>query len=152
MHRKHGRWAMQREPVVFCEPAQLSLGEERPEGFAHAVSVPVERPAYERSEDVPMLGGHERRTALGGHHKARVDPRLRMEGISRQLQARGERVPGAPAQGLQGRGSRTRVLQGNLDRKSTRLNSSHANISYAVFCLKKKTHLLSKCLSYQHPT
>src|SRR3712207_8030602 len=27
----------------------------------------------------------------------------------------------------------------NADRKSTRLNSSHANISYAVFCLKKKT-------------
>src|SRR3712207_8322420 len=27
---------------------------------------------------------------------------------------------------------------GVLDRKSTRLNSSHANISYAVFCLKKK--------------
>src|SRR5258707_1431279 len=26
------------------------------------------------------------------------------------------------------------------DRKSTRLNSSHANISYAVFCLKKKEH------------
>src|SRR3712207_8148649 len=30
-----------------------------------------------------------------------------------------------------------------IDRKSTRLNSSHANISYAVFCLKKKTHLFS---------
>src|SRR3712207_8172046 len=28
---------------------------------------------------------------------------------------------------------------GAKDRKSTRLNSSHANISYAVFCLKKKT-------------
>src|SRR3712207_8076540 len=28
------------------------------------------------------------------------------------------------------------------DRKSTRLNSSHANISYAVFCLKKKNRLL----------
>src|SRR5947209_14222913 len=27
----------------------------------------------------------------------------------------------------------------HIDRKSTRLNSSHANISYAVFCLKKKT-------------
>src|SRR3712207_8571577 len=27
----------------------------------------------------------------------------------------------------------------SLDRKSTRLNSSHANISYAVFCLKKQT-------------
>src|SRR3712207_7336058 len=29
--------------------------------------------------------------------------------------------------------------RGRVDRKSTRLNSSHANISYAVFCLKKKT-------------
>src|SRR3712207_6882112 len=29
-------------------------------------------------------------------------------------------------------------LLGQRDRKSTRLNSSHANISYAVFCLKKK--------------
>src|SRR3712207_7633287 len=28
------------------------------------------------------------------------------------------------------------------DRKSTRLNSSHANISYAVFCLKKKNHYI----------
>src|SRR5690625_6924306 len=28
-----------------------------------------------------------------------------------------------------------------VDRKSTRLNSSHVAISYAVFCLKKKTHL-----------
>src|SRR5699024_12527975 len=27
------------------------------------------------------------------------------------------------------------------DRKSTRLNSSHVSISYAVFCLKKKTHI-----------
>src|SRR3712207_8883491 len=30
------------------------------------------------------------------------------------------------------------LLGGREDRKSTRLNSSHANISYAVFCLKKK--------------
>src|SRR5258707_7594236 len=30
-----------------------------------------------------------------------------------------------------------------IDRKSTRLNSSHANISYAVFCLKKKRTRLS---------
>src|SRR3712207_7873890 len=40
---------------------------------------------------------------------------------------------------------RTRRV-GELDRKSTRLNSSHANISYAVFCLQKKTpiHTLSR--------
>src|SRR3712207_7810332 len=31
----------------------------------------------------------------------------------------------------------------HLDRKSTRLNSSHANISYAVFCLKKKKNKLT---------
>src|SRR2546422_5112631 len=42
----------------------------------------------------------------------------------------------APAQ--QARGPR-RVLGGEIgDRKSTRLNSSHGYISYAVFCLKKK--------------
>src|SRR3712207_8773592 len=35
----------------------------------------------------------------------------------------------------------------DLDRKSTRLNSSHANISYAVFCLKKKTPLIRRSLS-----
>src|SRR3712207_8240946 len=33
----------------------------------------------------------------------------------------------------------TSTLRPHRDRKSTRLNSSHANISYAVFCLKKKT-------------
>src|SRR5437867_7939379 len=32
-----------------------------------------------------------------------------------------------------------RVERGDQDRKSTRLNSSHRTISYAVFCLKKKT-------------
>src|SRR3712207_9518123 len=36
------------------------------------------------------------------------------------------------------RRSPTSYSAGTRDRKSTRLNSSHANISYAVFCLKKK--------------
>src|SRR3712207_8571153 len=35
---------------------------------------------------------------------------------------------------------------GHPDRKSTRLNSSHANISYAVFCLKKKIYMT--CYSF----
>src|SRR5438105_12354047 len=34
--------------------------------------------------------------------------------------------------------NRFRLTQGDIDRKSTRLNSSHEWISYAVFCLKKK--------------
>src|SRR3712207_7498035 len=37
-----------------------------------------------------------------------------------------------------GVGGGRRGRPGSRDRKSTRLNSSHANISYAVFCLKKK--------------
>src|SRR5256885_1990758 len=36
----------------------------------------------------------------------------------------------------------SRAVQQKLDRKSTRLNSSHLVISYAVFCLKKKKNLL----------
>src|SRR3712207_7581637 len=47
------------------------------------------------------------------------------------------------------RGRARRLLAGapsGPDRKSTRLNSSHANISYAVFCLKKKKSRLSNVL------
>src|SRR3712207_8661018 len=49
------------------------------------------------------------------------------------------------ARGRGGRGTkRSRGGRSNpdRDRKSTRLNSSHANISYAVFCLKKKKNIL----------
>src|SRR3712207_7405432 len=38
-----------------------------------------------------------------------------------------------------------------LDRKSTRLNSSHANISYAVFCLKKKKKNINHISSCYYP-
>src|SRR5690554_7147519 len=41
-----------------------------------------------------------------------------------------------PARGIHRRGSHQPA--GHADRKSTRLNSSHVRISYAVFCLKKK--------------
>src|SRR3712207_7728496 len=50
--------------------------------------------------------------------------------------ARGDRLRAAQLR------RRAAALPGDrrADRKSTRLNSSHANISYAVFCLKKKTY------------
>src|SRR3712207_7329020 len=69
-----------------------------------------------------------------GHGDAENGPGPRSPG-----RGRGEGV--APPSGLgAGRGAEpeggARGLHG--DRKSTRLNSSHANISYAVFCLKKK--------------
>src|SRR5258707_2765648 len=40
-----------------------------------------------------------------------------------------------------------RMLVTKGDRKSTRLNSSHANISYAVFCLKKKKRIFTGILA-----
>src|SRR3712207_8867768 len=46
-------------------------------------------------------------------------------------------TPSSPAP-LNTRKVLTRIRLKSSDRKSTRLNSSHANISYAVFCLKKK--------------
>src|SRR2546427_596936 len=60
--------------------------------------------------------------------------------VQRQPQRRGD----ALAHGrnvrrqLGGLGNDGAVDVANLDRKSTRLNSSHSQISYAVFCLKKK--------------
>src|SRR3712207_7420814 len=66
-----------------------------------------------RSSERPTVSVHPQPKSVsgGGIARGRGDPRVRGE----------ERV--------------------SRDRKSTRLNSSHANISYAVFCLKKKTQL-----------
>src|SRR5690242_21092549 len=48
------------------------------------------------------------------------------------------RVPGLEHVYAAGDVTARPLKQGGLDRKSTRLNSSHMSISYAVFCLKKK--------------
>src|SRR3712207_8566776 len=63
------------------------------------------------------------------------------------------RSPPRHRQGLPRRAPRRQApSRTGLDRKSTRLNSSHANISYAVFCLKKKkthiTHLTRRDSTY----
>src|SRR3712207_7660739 len=62
----------------------------------------------------PKGSGHQ-----GPHHSFVLGAKYLDSGSVRALRAVGTRPAG--------------------DRKSTRLNSSHANISYAVFCLKKKT-------------
>src|SRR2546430_8833892 len=54
-----------------------------------------------------------------------------------------QRVVVALIEGLGALGHRVSVLAPRGDRKSTRLNSSHSQISYAVFCLKKKNTLES---------
>src|SRR3712207_8504123 len=75
-------------------------------------------------------GGSDRRDA------AKSQETLHPDALGRPLpaQGRGARRPGAAA----GPRRQCRLRRRQGDRKSTRLNSSHANISYAVFCLKKK--------------
>src|SRR3712207_8940234 len=69
---------------------------------------------------LPIYGAWHRRRGRRGTHKASCIL-----------------APG-PRRGLRSASRGTDL--GRADRKSTRLNSSHANISYAVFCLKKKKH------------
>src|SRR3712207_8935952 len=72
---------------------------------------------------VHVVGGVQQ----GGHQDRELPPHDRVRGRDR----RGGGDPG----GLDAGGQQPCR---HRDRKSTRLNSSHANISYAVFCLKKK--------------
>src|SRR3712207_7585608 len=50
-----------------------------------------------------------------------------------------------PAEIGKNRAADVSIVGDAKDRKSTRLNSSHANISYAVFCLKKKQKINQQC-------
>src|SRR5262245_63523851 len=75
-----------------------------------------------RSAGVALLHLHRRR---GGFGQRRAQPRIEIGETLAVFGRDGDR----------------------LDRKSTRLNSSHLGISYAVFCLKKKR----KCLTQQPP-
>src|SRR3712207_8767483 len=79
---------------------------------------------------LPICGSEDRR------------PRARGGAAARGRSAPCRRTSAGPAGRAtpDGRGTAcVRRRRSPLDRKSTRLNSSHANISYAVFCLKKKT-------------
>src|SRR2546430_4679045 len=73
-------------------------------------------------------------TLFRSREAAREARAAEQDGVERRLAALALRapVPGVVA---------TRRPEERVDRKSTRLNSSHSQISYAVFCLKKKKTL-----------
>src|SRR3712207_8337134 len=70
------------------------------------------------------------RSSLSSRRAALRSAAARMRGVRRRRKPQSGFPTSAGGQG-ESRGE---------DRKSTRLNSSHANISYAVFCLKKKNY------------
>src|SRR3712207_8969630 len=76
------------------------------------------------------------RSGLPRRHRPR-DPAARRRRGQRRHPA-GELLGARPHAADRRRSGRRPPAVGGADRKSTRLNSSHANISYAVFCLKKK--------------
>src|SRR5258707_8541583 len=100
----------------------LFLLPERPEG----VRIPVLE--HEKTHSDPAVARHGGRTRPGA--APRVPARARAAGRGSRQAFRRRRLDRRARHAVQ------RAARG--DRKSTRLNSSHANISYAVFCLKKK--------------
>src|SRR3712207_8215787 len=64
-----------------------------------------------------------------------------LEGLSSSQRVDGPKARSAAGGHRARTGSRLGRHRAHEDRKSTRLNSSHANISYAVFCLKKNIHI-----------
>src|SRR5690242_21365127 len=77
-----------------------------------------------------------RSSDLVGEVVSRV-ARLALRPVCRETVARARE--GSDQDGVVGVVLVSSVSPGHIDRKSTRLNSSHMSISYAVFCLKKKT-------------
>src|SRR5437899_9876987 len=91
---------------------------------------------------VDMRGEHN--PAAGREHRGDFGGRARALGGNRDsVRAHGIKINKSVKQRRHARASRKNVTQRrqartSRDRKSTRLNSSHLGISYAVFCLKKK--------------
>src|SRR5690606_41025953 len=99
-------------PVLFfycaCDTPHLHSFPTRRSSDLRGLAALADRPNHQRLTPAHVAGGIDA-----------FDGGLVAEGIGKQIAALVE--PGA-----------------ELDRKSTRLNSSHVKISYAVFCLKKK--------------
>src|SRR3712207_7551869 len=81
------------------------------------------------------------RRPAGGHHRRPAAGQVRRE--ERGVAEMSELPADARAVVVTASNRASAGAYEDRDRKSTRLNSSHANISYAVFCLKKKKTLTS---------
>src|SRR5947209_15999486 len=83
--------------------------------------------------------GHRVSARRGGGDRLLHGPEHAREPPHAPAEKRQTLRPGEPPRNHRGDGGDGLGARRHGDRKSTRLNSSHANISYAVFCLQKKT-------------
>src|SRR5690625_1388527 len=93
-------------------------------------------------QDVTELAKYISHELEGPHHNGGLQGvMLAMVESTDHVNETAARLPGVPIVALV---ETARGLQriNSIDRKSTRLNSSHVAISYAVFCLKKKKHMI----------
>src|SRR3712207_7990133 len=90
--------------------------------------------------EIYTLSLHDALPILGRPGEDR-QPRHRRDAGRRRSGVQPRRRRQRPAGGGSVAAAAVRVPPAGGDRKSTRLNSSHANISYAVFCLKKKNKI-----------
>src|SRR6266498_5216081 len=96
-----------------------------------------------------------REGALRGDHRLQARPRRRKGPCDAEASVRSDesveyvRVHIARKRIRCGQPPADGASYGTSDRKSTRLNSSHVRISYAVFCLKKKNIISSEHLAFQ---
>src|SRR3712207_7539190 len=85
-------------------------------------------------------------TLFRSHVRLRPEPLVHLGLVGTQLELDRAACIGVEdrltAEDRVGRAGGGALLLAIADRKSTRLNSSHANISYAVFCLKKKKNII----------
>src|SRR5699024_11821831 len=87
-----------------------------------------------------------RSSDLHREREHRFDGLLNRPGLQRRLHVHVHQPPHEPEAGVVDMAGEDRP-RGGRDRKSTRLNSSHVSISYAVFCLKKKKTYHSRPLN-----
>src|SRR3712207_7275899 len=105
------------------------------------------RRAVADDDPVAMRAGLDRVLGLssGTGLSAEEEYRVRHPDYVMEMPQSGERIRGREAMRAMQEAFPTPPPLTVRDRKSTRLNSSHANISYAVFCLKKKKYQ-TKCV------
>src|SRR2546422_4894651 len=142
-------------PLGVVREVDGRLARDQPALFVHHVPRLLLAPVFRELEEGPVkfvLGRDELRERRHADHALDEPPVLPPEGRPVEgVPQKADRNQGEPPARevekeriravdrdhvLRGVGSNSFLL--NLDRKSTRLNSSHGYISYAVFCLKKK--------------